>query len=259
MKKIFLIIISLLLTNIIKSQNLDIIENVNGCTFKMIYVKGGLFKMGAQNKSELQDNYDVMANEDESPVHVVTLKDYYIGQYEVTQKLWKAVMGTNPSIIQNENNPVEKISWFDAQDFIKKLNKLTGKKYRLPTEEEWEYAAKGGIKSKGYRFSGSNNLDEVAWNAHNTEALDDKYPCHSVGLLKPNELGIYDMSGNAFEWCQNYYYGDYSVKNKKTTTMVNLRGGSSANTEYNCRISARTCFTDISWAYFIGMRLVLEK
>ena len=134
------------------------------------------------------------ANDLEKPVHKVTLSDYYIGKTEVTQALWEAVMGNNPSAFKGENLPVECISWNDCKEFISKLNALTGKTFRMPTEAEWEYAARGGSKSRGYKYSGSGNIDEVAWHKDNSEEKT-----HEVGTKRPNELGIYDMSGNVGE------------------------------------------------------------
>ena len=168
-------------------------ETINGVSFKMAEVMGGTFLMGNNDEKK-----------DEKPVHKVTLSSFYIGVCEVTQSLWNAVMGNNPSNFQGDNLPVENVSWQNAQDFLLKLNAITGKNYRFPTEAEWEYAAKGGNRSKKYLFSGSNTLDEVAWYSGNSN-----HRTHSVANLSPNELGIYDMSGNVWEWC-NDWYGNYS-------------------------------------------------
>ena len=163
--------------------------------YKMIKVKGGTFKMGS---------YERKTDSDEKPVHSVTLSDYYIGETEVTQDLWEAVMGSNPSKNKGSRNPVENTSWHDCQKFIDKLNAKTGMSFRLPTEAEWEYAARGGNKSYGYRYSGSNSVGYVAWydeNAIEGAALPSS---HEVGTKLPNELGIYDMSGNVSEWCADW-------------------------------------------------------
>lgn len=174
---------------------------VNDQKISMVYVEGGSFTMGATSEKDDKSNC--------LPTHQVTLSDYYIGLYEVTQSLWQAVMGSNPSRYQGNKLPVENVSWFDCQDFISKLNSLTGRNFRLPTEAEWEYAARGGNKSNGYTYSGSNNLDKVGWYIGNFHHVNDQSVGSNVGKLSPNELGIYDMSGNVSEWCQDWY-GKYS-------------------------------------------------
>ena len=194
---------------------------IKGVEFKMVKVAGGTFQMGATSEQG-EDAYAW-----EKPVHSVTLSDYYIGQTEVTQELWEAVMGSNPSYFTGDNRrPVEMVSWNDCQEFIKKLNRLTGKNFRLPTEAEWEYAARGGNKSRGYKYSGSDNPDLVAWYDDNS---GDK--THPVAQKQSNELGLYDMSGNVWEWCQDWY-GDYSSNSQTNPTGASkgsyrvLRGGS---------------------------------
>ena len=160
---------------------------VNGVSFAMVGVEGGTFTMGDDNNTR----------------HQVTVSDYSIGETEVTQELWVAVMGHNPSYFSGSKHPVEQVSWSDCQTFITRLNQLTGKQFRLPTEAEWEYAARGGKHSKGHIFSGSNFLGNVGWYAQNSGMMS-----HTVKLKYPNELGLYDMSGNVWEWCQDWY-GDY--------------------------------------------------
>ena len=155
------------------------------------------------------------ADSDEKPAHQVTLSDYYIGETEVTQALWKAVMGTNPSNFKGDSNPVEKVSWNDCQEFIRKLNSLTGRTFRLPTEAEWECAARGGNQSKGYKYSGSNKIKDVAWYDGNSK---DK--THAVKTKPSNELGLYDMSGNVNEWCWDLYGAyDGSVRREIVTIV----------------------------------------
>ena len=197
---------------------------VGGVTFKMMAVEGGTFAMGATR------NQGDRARDNEKPVHLVTLSDYCIGQTEVTQALWQAVMGSNPSGFTGDlNRPVEKVSWNDCQQFITKLNQMTGMNFRMPTEAEWEYAARGGKKNRGYMYAGSNNLVDVAWysgNASNTT--------HPVGGKAPNELGIYDMSGNVVEYCLDWYDGmaypssdhQYNPTGVESGMGRTIRGGS---------------------------------
>lgn len=220
---------------------------VNGITFNMIKVEGGTFKMGAQSTDPNGENYDSEAYDDEKPVHSVTLDDYYIGETEVTQELWEAVMGTNPSRYKGANKPVEMVSWNDCQEFIKKLNQLAGKRFRLPTEAEWEYAARGGKKSQGYKYAGSNTIDEVVWyrdNAHDVGESSRDYGTHPVGTKAPNELGLYDMSGNVWEWCSDWY-GEYSSSSQTNPTGPTsgsarvLRGGGWGGSAQGCRVSNR--------------------
>ena len=166
---------------------------------EMLLVEGGTFEMGGAD----QDAYDW-----EKPVHEVRVSSFYMSKYPVTQALWKAVMGeaTNPSLFRGDKRPVESVLWEEVQEFIATLNKKTNQKYRLPTEAEWEYAAKGGIKNKDienyFLYSGSNKLKEVGWYRENSY-METK----EVGLLRPNALGICDMSGNVWEWCQDWYGG----------------------------------------------------
>ncbi|MCQ2291325.1 MAG: SUMF1/EgtB/PvdO family nonheme iron enzyme, partial [Muribaculaceae bacterium] len=176
----------------------DGVLNVNGITYEMIEVEGGTFTMGATKKQGSD------AESDEKLTLQVTLSDYYIGKTEVTQALWEAVMVSNPSVFIGDNLPVESVSWDDCQEFIRRLNSLTGENFRLPSEAEWEYAAHGGNRSRGYKFSGSNNIGDVAWYWDNSWSK-----IHPVGTKAPNELGIYDMSGNVEEWCSDWYDEDY--------------------------------------------------
>jgi hypothetical protein len=193
----------------------------------MVFVKGGTFKMGS-------DKYDF-----EQPVHDVTLTDFHIGKFPITQYQWQTVMGNNPSHHKGDNLPVENVSWELTQVFIEKINAKTIKKYRLPTEAEWEFAARGGTKSQGFDFSGSNYLKSVAWFSENSDNIT-----HRVGQLKPNELSIYDMSGNVWEWCNDWFgaYNDNAVTNPTgSATGISrvLRGGSWFNYAENCRSSLR--------------------
>ena len=227
---------------------------VNGVEFKMIKVEGGTFRMGATSEQGRYVAYD------EKPVHYVTLSDYHIGETEVTQELWQAVMGSNPSYFKGDNQrPVENVSWDDCQEFIKKLNRLTGKKFRLPTEAEWEYAARGGKYSKDYvyKYSVSNNADEVAWYRSNSGRTTNP-----VKTKKANKLGLYDMIGNVCEWC-NDWYGYYQSNSQTNPTGPSegeyrvLRGGSWYYRDRFVRVSGRGGFTPGDRDNGIGLRLAL--
>ena len=206
---------------------------VNGISFDMIKVEGGTFQMGS-NDSE--------AYGDEKPVHSVTLSAFYMCETQVTQALWKAVMGSNPSNFRGDNLPVESVSYNDiVNEFIPKLNRLTGRNFRLPTEAEWEFAARGGNKGNGYKYAGSDNIGSVAWYADNSGS---KTHAHAVKGKSPNELGLYDMSGNVWEWCSDWYddYGSASQTNPKgpsSGSLGVLRGGGWFSDAGNCRVSYR--------------------
>ena len=212
----------------------------------MVFVEGGTFKMGAKGKVPL----------DEKPAHQVTLTSFSIGRYEVTQEEWQAVIGSNPSQFIDSKRPVENVSWDDCQEFIRKLNAMTGKHFRLPTEAEWEYAARGGNKSNGYKFAGSDYPNSVAW--YNDNSLNQT---HEVGGGKqPNELGLYDMSGNVWEWC-NDWYGSYSSSTQMNPTgpfsgtLRVYRGGSWNGSVGNCRVSNRYIDTGNRCLNGLGFRL----
>ena len=226
---------------------------VNGVSFDMVEVEGGTFTMGAT-----AEQTGVFG--DEKPTHQVTLPSYYIGKTEVTQELWQAVMGSNPSNFTGKNLPVEKVSWDDCKTFIAKLNALTGKNFRLPTEAEWEFAARGGNKSRGYKYSGSNTLSDVAWYVDNS---DNK--THPVAAKTPNELGIYDMSGNVLEWCNDWYSSSYYTSESQTNptgpdsgSSRVRRGGSWNYSENTCRVSYRGNNTPSFRYNYLGLRLCLS-
>ena len=226
---------------------------VKGVTFTMVAAKGGTFMMGATSEQGSD------AESDEMPVHQVTLSSYYIGQTEVTQALWEAVMGNNPSSFKGNNKPVEYVSWDDCQDFVIKLNQLTGKRFRLPTEAEWEYACRGGKKSRGYKYSGSNTIGDVAW--YDGNSSDET---HSVATKSPNELGIYDMSGNVWEWCQDWKDSYSSAAQTNPTGASSgsyrvIRGGSWYYNAKNCRSSIRINYPLDYRFSGLGLRLALSE
>ena len=228
----------------------DYTETAFGLNLEMVFVEGGTFQMGS-NEGETN----------QKPVHSVTLSDFLIGKTEVTQKQWRNVTGKDPSMFKNcDNCPVESVSWNDVQDFITNLNRKTGKNYRLPTEAEWEYAARGGNKSKGYTYSGSNSLGDVAWDNSNSGIKT-----HPVGQKQPNELGLFDMSGNVWEWCSDWYGSDYyqsspssNPKGASSGSDRVFRGGSYqyfGSEEY--RAAYRDKFSPVSFHYGdSGFRLV---
>ncbi len=258
---------------------------VNGVSFEMVALKGGTFTMGST---------DQYAKSDEKTTHNVTVSDFMIGKFEVTQKLWKAVMGTNPSYFKGDNLPVENVSWNDAQEFIRKLNQQTGHNFRLPTEAEWEYAARGGTSTSLYNgenvnIKGTNNspnLDKLAWYVGNCgqnytsyagcdvskgydisgksekQYNDSKGGTHPVGLKQANAYGLYDMLGNVWEWCQDWY-GNYSSGSQTNPTGPSsgsyrvLRGGGWSSYAGYCRVSNRGYGTPDYGDYDLGFRLVL--
>ncbi len=231
-------------------QNLTI--RVGDVNFVMVKVSGGTFTMGATSKME--DPYS-----DAKPTHQVTLSSYYIGETEVTQALWKAVMGSNPSEFIGDDLPVEKVSWNDCQTFIRKLNALTGKRFRLPTEAEWEFAARGGNQSRHTQYSGSSRIDDVAWYDGNSGCKT-----HPVKTKQPNELGIYDMTGNVYEWCQDWYgsYSSYAQTNPTGASSGSRRVGRGGGWNCSprvCRSSCRESGAPEDSDGCLGLRLVLSQ
>ena len=228
-----------------------IMFSIGNVRFEMVRVEGGTFTMGATAEQGSD------ADSDEKPTHQVTLSSYSIGKTEVTQALWQAVMGSNPSYFKGSNLPVECVSWEDCKTFIRKLNALTGKNFRLPTEAEWEFAARGGNKSRGYKYSGSNTLSNVAWYDDN---ISNK--THLIATKAPNELGIYDMTGNVDEWCSDWY-GSYSSSSQYNPIGPSsgsnrvYRGGSWGNFAWNCRVSNRGNSYPAGRNYGLGLRLAL--
>ena len=225
---------------------------VDGVTFTMVGVQGGTFTMGATDEQG-SDAWNV-----EKPAHSVSLSSFYIGQTEVTQELWEAVMGSNPSKFKGAKRPVEQVSWNDCQEFIRKLNAKTGKKFRFPTEAEWEYAARGGNRSKRYKYSGSNKIGDVAWYGNSGHMT------HDVATRRANELGIYDMSGNVWEWCNDWYWSDYykiyPSNNPQGPTLGSdrvLRGGGWGSAARGCRVSCRSLSSPGYRYSSLGLRLAL--
>ena len=236
----------------VPQQNLPgLVVTVGYVSFSMIPVKGGMFTMGATPEQGSD------ASDSEKPSHKVVLSDYYIGETEVTQELWETVMGENPSNFKGGTLPVECVSWEDCQKFIKKLNEMTGRNFRLPTEAEWEFAARGGVLSKGYKYSGSNTIGDVAWYDGNSGSQT-----HEVKTKQPNELGLYDMSGNVWEWC-NDWYGTYStlIQTKPTGPVSGSyrvgRGGGWNYYAWSCRVSYRSDFSPSNGGRSLGLRLAL--
>lgn len=229
---------------------------VNGVTFKMVRVEKGGFWMGAQHIDTAEFNYDRYSQNDEVPVHHVSIhEDFYIGQTEVTQQLWKAVMGYNPSKKKCPKRPVTNVNYFEVQAFIRELDSLTGMHFRLPTEEEWEYAARGGNHSRGYIYSGGNEAQKVAWHNGNTRNLK------KVKKRKANELGIYDMSGNVWEWCSTnyrFYDKERNARLGKDGEMYIIRGGGWQLPESSCRVAWRGKRLPDLQNSFGGFRLCLD-
>lgn len=245
--------------------NITYTFTVNGVSFQMLPVEGGTFWMGAQSTNPSGQNYDSEAYDNERPVHQVTLSSYHIGKFEVTQELWQAVMGSNPSYLTDySQHPVEQVSWDDCQAFITALNELcagqlNGKQFSLPTEAQWEYAARGGNQSHDYKYSGSNTLGNVAWYYSNSGSTT-----HAVGTMTPNELGLYDMSGNVDEWCSDWY-GSYGSSAQTDPTgpasgsdRVHRGGSWSSIFAGYCRVSDRNYGNPDGRSCCLGLRLSLR-
>jgi sulfatase modifying factor 1 len=242
-----------------KKKNKEILSRLAD---NMVSVAGGTFTMGCTSEQASE------CLPDEKPAHQITLSGFRIGKYEVTQEEWKAVMGNNPSYYTNcDKCPVETVSWEDIQSFLNKLNSLTGGKYRLPTEAEWEFAARGGIKSSGFKYSGGNKLDVVAWYGDTSGRGDiPKTGPRPVGQKAGNELGLHDMSGNVGEWCNDWFGGDYYANSPSTNpagpstgTGKVYRGGVFHGDTANLRVSSRIHYTNTIGAFSIGFRLVAPE
>lgn len=218
----------------------------------MVRVEGGAYVMGATAEQGSD------AFESEKPGHMVEVKSFYICRFEVTQAEWEVVMGYNPSGFKSEQHPVENVSWEDCQRFISKLSAITGRLFRLPTEVEWEYAARGGKLSCGYKYSGGNEIDSLAWYEENSERHS-----HLIGQKEPNELGLFDMSGNVWEWCQDVYApypsgtGEQLTWTPPTGNFRVLRGGSWFSDARDCRVSFRNYYTPGHRVANLGFRLAI--
>lgn len=229
----------------------------------MVRVEGGTYTMGATAEQGAE------ANSDEKPAHAVKISSFWICRYEVTQAEWEAVMGRNPSRFKGEKRPVENVSWNQCQQFVLKLNQRSNKTFRMPTEAEWEYAARGGKKTKAFKYAGSNDISQVAWDRnqcyYKTES-NPNYGTHNVGTKMPNGLGIYDMSGNVFEWCSDWYASQsYSIGTKRDPKGINSgnfkvnRGGSWYKFPKSCRVSCRNCDRPEYRSHNLGLRLVMSE
>ncbi len=247
-------LINYLLTNVWQDEPSQVKTfTANGVSFTMMSVEGGTFMMGTtEEQSGPQSN--------ENPAHQVTLSNFYMGETEVTQELWLAVMGTNPSSFTGDlQRPVERVSWNDCQTFITQLNALTGQQFRLPTEAEWEFAARGGNQTHGFQYSGNSDIDMVAWYGGNSGNQT-----HPVATKQANELGLYDMSGNVWEWCQDWYDADYysdSPSNNPTGPETSLyrvnRGGCWFISAARCSVTYRGNCSPSNAYYNMGLRLAL--
>ena len=233
------------------SANQDFTEDAWGINMRMIWVEGGEFMMGCTSEQGSCES-------DEQNVRRVTVDGFYIGMLEVTQSQWEKVMGTNPSNWRGADLPVEKVSWDEAMEFCRLLSNKTGKTYTLPTEAQWEYAARGGKKADGTKYAGSNMIDAVAWYSDNSGS--STHPC---GSKRANALGIYDMSGNVWEWCKDWYsssYPSYDTNNPTGPSSGSYRverGGSWGSDASVCRVADRGSCSPGNRYYNLGFRVVL--
>lgn len=235
----------------------DLIITVGNTSFKMIYVKGGTFQMGATP----EQGFSLLLLDSRKPVHTVILSDFFLGETVVTKGLWGNVTGEKIIQTNEFNLPKDNVSWYDCNNFIQKLNQITGKKFRLPTEAEWEYAARGGKYGSlsMFKYSGDNDIDAVAWYEDNSDGKT-----HPVKTKKPNKLGLYDMSGNVEEWCNDYWQGKYS--NQQQTNPQGpvsgryrvSRGGCYSSQPLGCQVSIRNSWPPEYDFCAIGFRLALS-
>jgi formylglycine-generating enzyme required for sulfatase activity len=260
MKKIILLLVVLATTSGLSGQNENKTELVTsfiltdaGLDLEMIFVQGGDFVMGCL------PGKDKKCKKNELPPHEVTIANFYIGKFEVSQNQWKTLMGSLPNRFDGcDQCPIVDVSWHDVHLFLRKLNQLTGKQYRLPTEAEWEYAAKGGIKTQGFVYSGGNILEDVAWFVDNSDKSTKP-----IGTILPNELGIYDMTGNVWEWCEDRY-GFYENKNIPMAKREDIgvervtRGGARDSFHESCRVVFRSSANPDARSNTLGFRIALS-
>lgn len=233
------------------------VQVADGVEMEMVWVQGGSFTMGSNATPKGVKLTYALAR----PEHRVTVDGYFIGRYEVTQGLWQAVMGENPSKFKGSANlPVESVSWTEAQEFAMRLSQMTGRRFRLPSEAEWEYAARGGSKSQRNPYAGCNRnqLDNHGWYCVNSDGAT-----HAVGQLQPNELGLYDMSGNVAEWCQDWveaYTSEEQTNPRGPRQGENrvLRGGHYNSTSAACTVYDRGWYLPSGKYELYGLRIVME-
>lgn len=233
------------------------VQVADGVEMEMVWVEGGSFTMGSNATPKGVKLTYTLAR----PEHRVTVDGYFIGRYEVTQGLWQAVMGENPSKFKGSANlPVESVSWTEAQEFAMRLSQMTGRRFRLPSEAEWEYAARGGSKSQRNPYAGCNRnqLDNHGWYCVNSDGST-----HAVGQLQPNELGLYDMSGNVAEWCQDWveaYTSEEQTNPRGPRQGENrvLRGGHYNSTSAACTVYDRGWYLPNGKYELYGLRIVME-
>lgn len=234
---------------------------VRNLVANMVSVSGGTFRMGAQNSDPQSDNYDAEARDNENPVHEVTLSNYYIGKFEITQREWRTIMGDEldwpEQYGRGDDSPAYNVSRTEALRFVEKLSAMTRLPFRLPTEAQWEYAARGGNRSLHLRYSGSNDVDEVAWHKENANGS-----LHPVGGKLPNELGLHDMSGNLWEWCSDTY-GQYPSTPQTdpladSGSLFVLRGGAWTYFPTYCRVTCRDSYSGDDASVSVGFRVAME-
>ena len=237
-------------------DSVRVVELPEGQRLEMVWVEGGTFTMGSNAARGVSHNYEASR-----PEHRVTVDGFFMARFEVTQGVWRAVMGENPSrFATGDSLPVEQVSWADALRFVTLLSQATGHRFRLPTEAEWEYAARGGTKAKETPFAGCGRgqLERHAWFCVNSERAT-----HKVGSLLPNELGLHDMSGNVAEWCSDWMepYGKEAQTNPRGARVGSsrvLRGGHYNSVSSACTVYDRSWYVPTATSEYFGLRVVME-